>query len=191
MTSEQIDYMTQSGMLYLDKKRRKSHFDAANMLKLTALIPVVLFFVFIVKNGTGKLGTIVIACIVMALIFLLASYLTYKSQQRKLKLISFDTGMSLSDNYATAKKTLDALQWRVAEETSNFIEAYNPHQDIRTWGNEMFSIVLLNNQILLNSICNLDAMNQVGFSFGKNKQNADKFIETFELIAQNRVQQSA
>ncbi len=191
MTFEQIDYMTQNGMLYLDKKRRKSHFDAANMLKLTTLIPVIIFFIFIIKNGTDKIVTIVIVCMVMALIFLLASYITYKSQQRKLKLISFDTGMSMSDNYATAKKTLDALQWRVAEDTSNFIEANNPHQDIRTWGNEMFSIVLLNNQILLNSICNLDAMNQVGFSFGKNKQNVDKFIQIFELIAQNRVQQSA
>jgi hypothetical protein len=191
MTSEQIDYMTQSGLLFLDKKRRKSHFDAANLLKLTALIPLVLFFVFIIKNGTDKLGTLIIVCTVMTSVFLLASYLTYKSQQSKLKLISFDTCMSQSDNYAMAKKTLDTLQWKVTDDTSDFIEAYNPHRDIRTWGNEMFSIVLMDKQILLNSICNLDAMNQVGFSFGKNRQNIHKFIGTFEHLAQNQVPQSA
>jgi hypothetical protein len=191
MTSEQIDYMSQSGMLYLDKKRRKKHFDAANTLKLMAFIPVVLFFVFIIKDGTDKLGTLIIVCTVMTLLFWLANYLTYRSQQSKLKLISFDTGLSQSDNHALTKKTLAALQWTISQDTSNFIEAYNPHRDIRTWGNEMISIVLLDNQIFLNSICNLDAMNQVMFTFGKNKQNIGKFIETFELIAQNRVQQSA
>lgn len=172
-------------MLYLDKKRRKSHFDAANTLKLTVLIPVVLFFVFIIKNGIDKLWTLVIVCTVMTMIFLLVSYLAYKSQQSQLKLISFATDMSQNDNYGLTKKTLDALQWRVEKDTPNFIEAYNPHRDIKTWGNEMFSIVLMDNQILLNSICNLDAMNQVMFTFGKNRQNIEKFIDTFELIAKN------
>ena len=191
MTSEQIDNMIQSGMLFLDKKRRKSHFDAANTLKLTALIPVVLFCVFIIKDGTDKLVTLMIVSTVMTLIFLSASYLTFKSQQSKLKLTSFDTGLSRDDNYTLTKNTLNALHWTVKEDTSDFIEAYNPHRDIRTWGNEMVSIILLDNQILLNSICNLDAMNQVMFTFGKNKQNIDKFIETFGLIGQNKEQQSA
>lgn len=64
-----------------------------------------------------------------------------------------------------------------------FIEAYNSNRDIRTWGNEMVSIVLLDNKILLESICNLTALNQLVFKFGKNRQNIDKFMETFELIA--------
>ncbi|MEX6690073.1 hypothetical protein QTN47_21370 [Danxiaibacter flavus] len=177
--------MTQSGMLFLDKKRRKSHFDAANTIKLTALIPAVLFLVFILKGGITRLGTLVIVCTVMTLSFLLASYLIYWRQQTKLKLISFDTSMSQSDNYAFVKKTLYALQWTMAQDTSNFIEAYNPHRDIRTWGNEMVSVVILDSQILLNSICNLDAMNQIMFTFGKNRQNVNKFIETFGLITQN------
>lgn len=190
MTSEQIHYMTQSGMLFLNKQRKKSHYDAANTLKWTAFIPIVLFFVFIFKYSTEKLGTIVIVCTVMTSVFLLASYFTFKSQQEKLKLTSFLTDVSKGENYTLTKKTLEALQWIIKEDTYDFIEAYNPHRDMRTWGNEMISIVLLDDHILLNSICNLDAMNQSGFSFGKNKQNIDKFIETFELITYNQVQQS-
>ena len=183
--------MTETGVLFLTKKQRKNHYDATNTLKLTAFIPVVLFFVFIIKDGTDKLGTLIIVCAVMASVFLLASYLIYKSQQSKLRLTSFDTGVSQDDNYALARKTLEALQWTVKEDTQDFIVAYNPHRDIRTWGNEMVSIVLLNNRILLNSICNLDAMNQVMFTFGKNRQNVEKFMETFELIVQSKEQQSA
>ncbi|MGN6401111.1 MAG: hypothetical protein ACTHMD_11695 [Flavisolibacter sp.] len=182
--------MTQSGMLFLNKQRKKSHYDAANTLKWTAFIPIVLFFVFIFKYSTEKLGTIVIVCTVMTSVFLLVSYFTFKSQQEKLKLTSFLTDVSKGENYTLTKKTLEALQWIIKEDTYDFIEAYNPHRDMRTWGNEMISIVLLDGHILLNSICNLDAMNQSGFSFGKNKQNIDKFIETFELITYNQVQQS-
>ena len=110
MTTQQIEYMIQSGMLFLDKKRRKSHFDAANTLKLTALIPVILFFVFIIKDGFDKLGILVIICTVMASILLLASYLIFKSQQAKLKLTSLQTGLSKAHNYAFTRKTLDVLE---------------------------------------------------------------------------------
>ena len=191
MTSEQIDYMTKSGLLFLDKKRRHSHFDAANTLKFTAIIPVVLFVVFIIKDGFDKLGTLTIVCTVMAAVLLLASYLTSKNQQSKLKLTSFETGISKSDNYILTKKTLEILQWKIKEDTSDFIEAYNPNRDIRTWGNEMISIVLLDNQILLNSICNLDTLNQSGFSFGKNQENVDIFITKFQVIRKDEKLQSA
>ena len=190
MTPEQIDYMTKSGLLFLDKKRRHSHFDAANTLKFTAFIPIVLFVVFIIKDGFDKLGTLAIVCTVMAAVLLLASYLTYKSQQSKLKLATFETGISKTDNYILTKKTLEILQWKIKEDTSDFIEAYNPHRDIRTWGNEMISIILLGNQILLNSICNLDTLNQSGFSFGKNQENVDIFITKFQVIRQDEKLQS-
>jgi hypothetical protein len=186
MTPEQINYMIQNKILFLDKERRKNHFDAANTLKFTSLIPLVLFFVFIIKDGTDKWGTMVIVFTIMTFILLFASYLIYKSQESKLKLTSFNTGMSQSDNYDLTKKILEALQWTIAIDDSNFIEAFNPHRDIRTWGNEMVTFVILNNQILLNSICNLDAMNQSSFSFGKNRHNINTFIETFELIGQNK-----
>jgi hypothetical protein len=186
MTSEQLNYMTETGLLFLTKKQRKNHYDAANTLKLCAFIPVVLFFVFIIKDGTDKLGTLIIVCAVIASAFLLASFLTYKSQQSKLRLTSFETGIPQSDNYALAKKTLEELQWTVKEETKDFIEAYNPQRDLRTWGNEMVSIVLLDNRILLSSICNLDAMNQVMFTFGKNRQNIEKFMELLSLLRKTR-----
>ena len=178
MTFEQIDYMTKSGMLFLDKKRKKSHFGAANILKQAAFVPVVLFFVFINKDGTHKLGTLISVCTTMTAVFLVASYFMYKSQQNKLQLISFDTGISQIDNYVLTKKTIETLQWTMAQDTTNFIEAYNPHRDIRTWGNEMISLILLDKKILLNSICNLDGPMQA-FAFGKNEENIEKFISCF------------
>jgi hypothetical protein len=177
--------MTQNEMLFLDKMQRKSHFDASNTIKLTALIPVMLFFIFLAKEGSDNLGRLAIACSVMALILLLVSYLISRNQRNKLKLTTFKTDKLQLDNIALTKETLNSLEWPIVKSKLNFIEAYNPHKDIRTWGNEMISIVILDNKILLNSICNLNSMNQSGLSFGKNKQNVQKFIKTFELIAGN------
>ena len=191
MNSEQIEHMKQSGMLFLDKERRKSHFDGANLLKWSALIPAALFLYFLIKNGLDGFGFMVLIFGIMASIFLLAGYLIHKSQEKKLKLTTIYTGMKKDVNYMIAKATFDALQWPLSEDSPDFIEAYNPHRDIRTWGKEMVSVLPLHNQIMINSICNLEEMNQIAFSFGKNKQNVEKFIEYFELIAQNKKQQSA
>lgn len=177
-------------MLFLDKKGRKSHFDSAYTLRIAALIPVALFVFFIFKDGFYKLGTNITICVVMSFVFLLTSYLVFKSQQTKLKFTSFDTGLSTTDSYALSKKTLEILQWTVKEDTPGFIEAYNPHRDIRTWGNEMISIVILDGKILINSICNLDFMNQSHLTFGKNEENVAKFKETFQFYSKKKEKQS-
>jgi c-di-AMP phosphodiesterase-like protein len=182
MTSENIDYMTKSGMLFLDKQRKKYHFDAATTLKYTALIPIIISIVFLFKSGLSSWLTLLIFSVVGAGIFLLASALVFQSQQRKLKLTHFNTGLSKIENFYLAKRVIEILQWTTKENDQDFIEAYNPRRDFRTWGNEMISIVLLDNEILLNSICNLDRMNQVAFSFGKNKENIEKFINEFEAL---------
>jgi uncharacterized membrane protein YbhN (UPF0104 family) len=182
MTSESIDYMTRTGMLYLDKQRRKNHFDAALTLRYVAIIPVGITIYFLFKNGFSSWLTSLVFSIVGAGIFLLASIIVYKKQQRKLKLTDFKTGLPKNDNYSIAKKAVENLQWTIKADSIDFIEAYNPHRDFRTWGNEMISILLLDNDILLNSICNLDLMNQAAFSFGKNKKNVDKFINEFKHL---------
>ncbi len=182
MTSENINYMTESEMLFLNKQRSKYHFDAAITLRYTALIPVITAIFFLVKNGVSSWLTLLIFCITGTSVFLLASALVYKSQQRKLKLAHFNTGLSKIENYYLSKKVVDILGWTIKENNQDFIEVYNPHRDFRTWGNEMISIVLLDNKILLNSICNLDRLNQVAFSFGKNKENIENFINEFEVL---------
>ncbi len=178
-------------MLFLDKARKKSHFDGAYTLRTAAFIPVILFVFFIIKDGFYKLGVTLTVCVIMSSVFLLVSHLIFRSQQSKLQLISFFTDLSKTDNYGFSKKTLEILKWTIKEDSQDFIEAYNPHRDIRTWGNEMISIVLLDNQILLNSICNLDALNQVAFTFGKNQENIEKFLKTFQLVTQSKEKQSA
>ena len=184
MTPEQITYMTKSGMLFLDKNRRKSHFGPSSVLKTAAFIPVILFFFFIIRDGFEKLITLIIVCSVISSVFLLASSFVFKSQQRKLILTPFRTSFAKADNYIIAKKTLEALQWIVKEDSLDFIEAYNPQRDIRTWGDEMISLVLLDNEILINSICNLVYRNQSFFTFGKNQENIARFKEMFQLISQ-------
>jgi hypothetical protein len=115
---------------------------------------------------------------------LLAYNFVFKSQQSKLILSSVKTGFRKQENYILTKKALESLQWTIKDDSLDFIEACNPHRDIRTWGDEMISIVVLDNELLINSICNLEYRNQAFLTFGKNEQNVSKFKETFELVSQ-------
>ena len=191
MTSQQIQYMIQSGMLFLDKKRKNSHYDAAYTIRYVSLIPAVLSIYFLFKQSFANWGSVLIFCFISTGIFLLVSLLIFKVQEAKLKFISFSTHRTKADNYLLSLEVLQILKWNIGQNSPDFIEAYNPNKDMRTWGNEMISILLLDNKILLNSICNLDLMNQSFLSLGKNEQNVAKFIDSFKVIAQSNKLQSA
>ncbi len=121
------------------------------------------------------------------LIFPAIALAIWLNQYLILRCKQIDTNFEAETAYKIAKLTLETLQWPIYKHANNkYFQATNPFRDIRTWGDEMITVVVVDNKILINSICNLDygRMAQAGLSFGKNKQNIRKFIDTFNLLGQ-------
>ncbi len=113
----------------------------------------------------------------------------FLNQYTALRLKQIDTGLSKENNYKFAKIALENLQWEINVDTKGYIETFNPLGDITTWEDQMISIIIDDNVILINSICNVDSivLNQSAFSLGKNRQNVRRFLEQFELASSNYV----
>jgi hypothetical protein len=184
MNSKTQEKVIASSRMVLSKKRLAQHYAGVIVL---AIISISIIFYIIFSNINSSI-TLKMPILIL-LIFPLSTIAAYINQYNTLKLKSFNTGISKSDNYSLVKKTLETLNWKIGVDNKGFVEAEtsaNKYILGRTWGEDMLSIIIINNAILINSIGNVDDISnwQVAFSFGKHTHNVNKFIEIFEVLSQ-------
>jgi hypothetical protein len=181
MTNEQQEKMLSTQRLILNRKRLFKHYEFFIYIGLPMLVSFVGFIIIEIREGTSKLvspAMILLALPVMGLAL-------FFNQYRGLRFTKVNTTLSKEQNYQTAKEAIQQLKWRLKVDNKGFLEAFNPFSDIRTWGDEMISIVITDHQILINSICNVDGiLSQAALSFGKNRQNIRRFCKEFNSIEQ-------
>jgi hypothetical protein len=180
MTIKEQEVMISSQKLLLNRKRKLLHYEVtiagAALLTFSALVCLYRYYNHLyIQPGMDKfnLGLLVLTAF------------SYWYQNNKLWLRGYETLLPKADNYRIVKKALKQLQWPIKIDNQGFLEAKNSSQDIRTWGDEMISIVITDRKILVNSICNLDGHKLQIFSFGKNKENTDKLTAKVEEILIN------
>ena len=96
-------------------------------------------------------------------------WLPYK--RKELKFSEIITGSKKEENHEIVTRTLKKLDWYIKLNHLYFIEAFAGPKITTTWGNEMVSILIDENRISINCICNVDIFrNQAFFTFGRLKK---------------------
>lgn len=179
MTIEQQKKMLSTERLILSRKRLFEHYEVLFYMGLPMCLLLIAYFYLQIPDGFKN--------IISAKLILLAlpamGIAIFLNQYFGLRFAKVTTTLTQEENYELAKKTIGELRWKIRVDNKGFLEAFNPFSDFRTWGNEMISILITDHQILINSICNVDdVQSQAALSFGKNRQNINRFRNMFASI---------
>ena|ERR1700722_3397065 len=179
MTVEQQKKMLSTQRLILNRRRLFKHYEIFVYAGLPMFGSLVGFIIFEIRAGTSKFYSPVMILLALPVLGLAVFF----NQYRGLRFTKVNTTLSQEQNYKTAKEAIQQLKWSLKVDNKGFLEALNPFSDLRTWGDEMISIVITEHQILINSICNVDrSLSQAALSFGKNRQNIRRFCKAFSSI---------
>lgn len=112
---------------------------------------------------------------IVPLVFLVL-WLPYKNSE--LKFFAISTKYNKSRNYKISVKAIKKLNWTIKADSVSFIEANTSSTIGLTWGSDMIFILIDDQKILVNSICDLERIKQQSFfTFGKLRRNVKSFVE--------------
>ncbi|MGB8190634.1 MAG: hypothetical protein WCF67_01890 [Chitinophagaceae bacterium] len=194
MTTEAQNRMLQTKRLLLTRRRLLRYY-AGTFYTVFFTIGSIIFFLTLIDFFHPAMLIMLVIPIMGLWIFI--------NQYRGLRLRTFETKFLKSKNHELAVKTIKSLKWKMSVNSNGFIEAYSPTVDMKTFGDkliavaevismvsgegsredEMISIVITDNQVLINSISNVNSGSPLDFPFGKNKRNVKRFIDRFEALA--------
>jgi hypothetical protein len=164
MSIEEIDKTIESGYLELSTKKKIEHYSS---IFFTVFIGLFVGFIFVTKP-TIELGLVFVGILV------LTAFL-YFLQRNRLKMTIIETKLKQKEIFEIIEQTAEVLEWYPAE-IQDYIFLGKTHPNpfkSGSWG-EQITILIHNNKILANSICDTDKQTSV-VSFGRNKRNIQLF----------------
>jgi hypothetical protein len=179
MTILQQQEMIQTKRLHLTRGRKRRYY-----IDPFIVTGIALFLWFLIAKGfINKEVNYKSPYFTIFLVFPLMAGLLYLHQKKSLRLTEIETNLSKQDNYKAVKAILRELKWQIKVDNKGFIEAYTDNFGIITWADQMFSVVITDDKILVNSICNVDTYATQAISWGQNARNIKQFKRAFEHVA--------
>jgi hypothetical protein len=164
MSSEEIDKTIESSYLELSTKKKLKHYSS---IFSTGFFGLLFGFIFISKPEI-EVGFIFI-------VFSVLTVFSYFLQRNRLKMTVIETKLNQKEIFEIIKQTAKKLEWYPTR-IEDFIFLGQTHPNpfkTGSWG-EQITIIINNNRILINSICDTDKQTSVA-SFGRNKRNIKFF----------------
>lgn len=113
--------------------------------------------------------------------FVIIAVIFYFIQRNRLKLKSYTISATADQFKEAFEKTAEELGWSVEQQDRSFIRAHRSWNWATSWG-ELITIVREKDRILINSICDPNAIFISVVSDGWNKRNVKTFIKNLEEI---------
>ena len=178
MKREWIELMKKSGKLKLTFWENTSHYLIVVFLFIPLILSIYGFFeYYITKTYTGVRTPFEMFNVSYPFAFL--GLLFYFIQNNRLKFKVIQTNLSKEKLLEIIKETGNELEWRTEKKTNDyFINVTNPKWSSGSWG-ERITIIIDNNRILINSICDPDKKSSV-ISAGRNKKNVNTLIQNIK-----------
>lgn len=120
----------------------------------------------------------------ISLFFIALSILFYFIQKRRLRFREFNTHYTKDAFDKALKKTAEELKWKIIEKRKGYVRAYRNWDGSASWG-ELITIKQDNGRILINSICNPEAILVSVISYGWNRKNVRTFIDNLSNQSTN------
>ncbi len=178
---EDYKLMLSSNKLSLNGKRWWKFFEFSFYITGLTLVLILGSLMRILKVGYLEWQDPIL--IIIPTLFVLW-WLSYKKKE----LIFFEirTPFGVKENHTIVINSLKNLNWYIKKNQPYFLEAFREGRLAVKWGRDMISILIDNERILINSICNLDIFkNQALFTFGRLKRNINEFANDIQKEMQS------
>lgn len=114
--------------------------------------------------------------------FVIPAFIMLFIQRNRLKFkVLMVRGVSQEMFDEAIEMTSEALGWQIETFSKNYIRAYRPWSWSGSWG-ELITIIRDRDKILVNSICNPNAIFMSIASYGWNKKNVRTFINNLKAV---------
>lgn len=120
----------------------------------------------------------------ISLFFIALSILFYFIQKRRLRFSEFNIHYTKDAFDKALKKTVEELKWKIIEKRKGYVRACRNWDGSASWG-ELITIKQDNGRILINSICNPEAILISVISYGWNRKNVRTFIGNLSKQAES------
>lgn len=177
-----IELMKQTGSIKLFKWELFWHYSVVLFLFLGPIFLVWDFIQYYQGTYDGVRSPhervwITIPFGIMAIIF-------YFIQRNRLKFKTYAIKATADQFKEAFEKTATELEWSVEQQDRGFIRAHRSWNWTTSWG-ELITIVREKDQVLINSICDPNAIFISVVSGGWNKRNVKTFIKNLEEIKES------
>jgi hypothetical protein len=173
--------MLSSKKIVFHGKRLWRFYEAQFYFSLIFLAPVIGTLLRINKVGLENNILLLFVIVPLFLIFFLISY-----RRSELNFIEVVNNNTQEQNCILIKKAIQDLKWRIENESVRHLEVFTSNGPGLTWGDEMVTVIIADNSILINCQCNLDYYKTQGmFTFGKLTRTAKKLKNKIELESEN------
>lgn len=129
---------------------------------------------YVLKKDNGVRDPSELAIIL--LVFVTLSILLFFIQKRKLRFTEFNISYTNDEFDKALKRTAEELGWKIIEKRKGYVRAYRDWDWSASWG-ELITIKRDNGRVLINSICNPEAILISVISYGWNRKNVRAFID--------------
>jgi hypothetical protein len=145
------------------------------------LAPIIGALLRIKKVGLGSNILLLLLIVPPFLIYFFISY-----RRSELKFLELVNNKTREHNCMLTKKAIQDLNWRIENESIRHLEAFTGQDLGLTWGDEMVTVIIADNTILINCQCNMDYYKTQGFfTFGKLTRTAKKLKMQIELESEH------
>src|SRR5688572_24012331 len=167
MDSQTLTRMKEEKRVILNFWQYFSHYTLPGIF----LIPTIFSFIEVIRlyvghTYQGEMEIQTLALIGIALLILCV--LSFMLQKSRLQLKKIDCKIDSKTFLVSVEETAKQLEWKIESRTNNFVLARSGFSFI-SWG-ELITIILENDCVLFNSICDPDNITSIA-SWGMNKKN--------------------
>ena len=132
-------------------------------ISVVLLAPIIMTIIRIVMKGLEGYYQILLMAIPVLIILFLFYY--RRSELRFIKIIN---DKNINENYLIVEKSINDLNWKARIKSERHIEAFTKGKFGSNWREEMVTIIIYDNLILINCLSNLEtSQNTAAFTFGK------------------------
>lgn len=173
MTNEQINRSIETKRLEINNWGKFDHYTIVGFMFLIPIIQVFLYLKELV-NGTSKgiNGDMVLFIIIP----LILGFLLYKLQRNRLNFKIIETNLNREQLEKIIDQVAKELKWEIFTDEKRIVEAKTfPNFFSGSWG-EQITILFDGQQVLINSICDLDKRSSL-VSMGRNRKNMKRLVE--------------
>jgi hypothetical protein len=180
MGKKNIEQMLLSKKIKLSVIQTIWHFSIVPFLLIVPLITIW----NIIKYYSGSYeGVRALPELLTGFILIIPTIIFYFIQKNRLRFREFHIDHNVDDFNKALVKTARELQWQFENLEENFTRAHRKWNWTSSWG-EMITIIRDDKKILINSICDPDAIFISVISYGWNAKNIKTFISNLSCFTQ-------
>lgn len=177
ITKKDIKLMSKTRRIKLNKEELFWHYSVVLfilMVPIFVTLHIIQYYFFDNYDGVRSPSELAIGYW-----FILLAILIYYIQKSRLKMKCYNIKTTEEMFKRVIEKTAAELNWSIEQQDKNFVRAHRNWDWSSSWG-ELITIIREEDKILINSICDPNAIFISVISYGHNKKNVKTFIENLK-----------